>query len=184
HMWELYAMWTWIGLYLLEAFARAGVTAAPRWGALATALVIAVGGAGCVTAGLLADRLGRTTTTILAMLGSGTCAAVVGVVFDRPAVLVAVTLVWGFTVIADSAQFSAAVSELAPAEYVGTALSLQTGIGFLLTLASIRLVPEVAEAWGWASAFAVLAPGPFLGTVAMWALRHHPESRRLAQGRR
>ena len=113
HMWELYAMWTWIGLYLLEAFTRAGVPAAPRWGALATAVVIAVGGAGCVAAGLLADRLGRTTTTILAMLGSGACAAVVGVVFDRPAILVAVALVWGFTVIADSAQFSAAVSELA-----------------------------------------------------------------------
>jgi MFS family permease len=184
HMWELYAMWTWIGLYLLEAFTRAGLPAAPRLGALATALVIGAGGMSCVAAGLLADRIGRTATTILAMVGSGTCAAVIGLVFDRPALLVAVALVWGLTIIADSAQFSAAVTELAPSAYVGTALSLQTSLGFLLTLVSTWLVPRAAEAWGWPLAFAFLAPGPFLGTLAMAALRRLPESAKLAQGRR
>jgi MFS family permease len=184
HMWELYAMWTWIGLYLLEAFTRAGLPAAPRLGALATALVIGAGGMSCVAAGLLADRIGRTATTILAMVGSGTCAAVIGLVFDRPALLVAIALVWGLTIIADSAQFSAAVTELAPSAYVGTALSLQTSLGFLLTLVSTWLVPRAAEAWGWPLAFAFLAPGPFLGTLAMAALRRLPESAKLAQGRR
>jgi MFS family permease len=184
HMWELYAMWTWIGLYLLEAFTRAGLPAAPRLGALATAAVIGVGGVSCVVGGLLADRIGRTATTMLAMVGSGACAAVVGLVFDRPVLLVAVALVWGFTVIADSAQFSASVTELAPPAYVGTALSLQTSLGFLLTLVSVWLVPRAAEAWGWPMAFAFLAPGPFLGTLAMGALRRLPESAKLAQGRR
>jgi MFS family permease len=184
HMWELYAMWTWIGLYLLEAFTRAGLPAAPRLGALATAAVIGVGGVSCVVGGLLADRIGRTATTMLAMVGSGACAAVVGLVFDRPALLVLVALVWGLTIVADSAQFSAAVTELAPPDYVGTALSLQTSLGFLLTLVSTWLVPRAAEAWGWPLAFAFLAPGPFLGALAMARLRQLPESQKLAQGRR
>jgi MFS family permease len=183
-MWELYAMWTWIGVYLVQAFARAGVPSAPRAGSLATAVVIAAGGVSCIVAGLLADRIGRTATTMLAMVGSGTCAAIIGLTFERPGLLVGVALVWGFTIVADSAQFSTSVSELAPREYVGTALSLQTSVGFLLTLVSTRLVPVTAEAWGWAFAFLFLAPGPFLGTLAMWTLRRLPESKNLALGRR
>jgi MFS family permease len=121
---------------------------------------------------------------MLAMVGSGICAALIGFTFDRPVWLVGVALMWGFTIVADSAQFSASVTELAPPAYVGTALSLQTSLGFLLTLVSTWLVPRAAEAWGWAWAFAFLAPGPFLGTLAMGALRRLPESARLAQGRR
>jgi MFS family permease len=184
HMWELYAMWSWIGLYLVEAFGRAGVAAAPRAGSLVTAAVIAAGGVSCIVAGRLGDRIGRTATTMIAMVGSGTSAAVIGFVFGSPVLLVIVALVWGFTIVADSAQFSTSVSELAPREYIGTALSLQTCVGFTLTLASTRLVPVMAEAWGWAFAFLFLAPGPFLGTLAMWTLRRLPESRRLALGRR
>jgi len=184
HMWELYAMWTWIGLYLLEALTAAGVAAAPRVGSLATALVIGAGAVGCIGAGVLADRIGRTATTMLAMTSSGLCAAVIGFVFHRPAVVIAIAVVWGVTVVADSAQFSTAVSELAPPAYVGTALSLQTGLGFFLTLISIRLVPVMIDTVGWAMSLAFLAPGPFLGTVAMGVLRAMPESRRLAHGRR
>jgi MFS family permease len=184
HMWELYAMWTWIGLYLAHAFARAGVPAAPGRASLATSAVIAVGGVGCVAAGLLADRIGRTATTMIAMVSSGTCAALIGFAFDHPALLVAVALVWGVTVVADSAQFSTAISELAPPAYVGTALSLQTCLGFLLTLASVRLYPLIVETWGWSFSFLFLAPGPLLGTLAMALLRRSPESARLAQGRR
>ena len=184
HMWELYAMWTWIGLYLAQAFARAGLPAAPGRASFATSAVIAAGGVGCVVAGLIADRIGRTATTMAAMVSSGTCAALIGFAFDSPALLVAVALVWGVTVIADSAQFSAAISELAPPAYVGTALSLQTCLGFLLTLVSVRLYPLVVETWGWKFSFLFLAPGPLLGTLAMALLRRLPESARLAQGHR
>ncbi len=184
HMWELYAMWTWIGAYLVEALGRAGVGAAARWGSLATGIVVAAGGVSCVLAGLVADRIGRTATTMLAMLGSGTCAALIAFTFQEPVLLLAVALIWGFTIVADSAQFSTAVSELAPKEYIGTALSVQTCVGFTLTLVSIRLVPVMVDAFGWSFAFLALAPGPFLGTLAMWALRRLPESRRLALGRR
>ncbi|MBI1736846.1 MAG: MFS transporter [Candidatus Rokubacteria bacterium] len=184
HMWELYAMWAWIGLYFIEAFTRAGVGAAPRVGSLATAVVIGAGGVSCIVAGRLADRVGRTATTMMAMVASGASAAVIGFTFGAPVALVAVALVWGFTIVADSAQFSTAISELAPREYIGTALSLQTCVGFTLTLVSTRLVPVMADAWGWAFAFAFLAPGPFVGTLAMWALRRLPESEKLAHGRR
>ena len=184
HMWELYAMWAWIGLYFIEAFTRAGVAAAPSLGSLVTAVVIGAGGVSCIVAGRIADRVGRTATTMAAMVTSGASAAVIGLVFGAPAALIGVALVWGFTIVADSAQFSTAVSELAPPEYIGTALSLQTCVGFTLTLVSTRLVPVMAAEWGWAWAFAFLAPGPFLGTLAMWALRRLPESAKLAHGRR
>jgi MFS family permease len=184
HMWELYAMWSWIGVYLVEAFTRAAVTAAPRLASLATAVVVAAGGVSCVLAGVLADRIGRTMTTMLAMLGSGTCAAMIGFTFGTPWLLTLVALGWGFTIVADSAQFSTSISELAPREYIGTALSLQTCLGFSLTLVSTRLVATMADAVGWPWAFLFLAPGPFAGTLAMWALRRLPESRALALGRR
>jgi MFS family permease len=121
---------------------------------------------------------------MLAMVASGGCAALIGLVFTQPLALVLVALVWGATVVADSAQFSTALSELAPPDYVGTALSLQTCLGFLLTVASIRLYPVIVAAWGWPWSFAFLAPGPFLGALAMGALRRLPESAKLAQGRR
>ena len=162
HMWELYAMWSWIA-----AFLAAGAGLGARGADVAGFAAIAAGGAGCVLGGVLADRYGRERVTIGAMALSGTCAAIIGLAAAAPALVVAVALVWGFAVVADSAQFSALVTELAPSHAVGTALTLQTSLGFLLTMASIQLVPRLVDVVGWRWAFVVLAVGPAVGAGAM-----------------
>ncbi len=187
HMWELYAMWTWIAVFVAESerarlSAQADVTARA---ALVTFAIVGSGAIGCWLGGKYADRRGRTLVTSVAMLVSGSCALVVGLLFGAPLVALApLLLVWGVSIVADSAQFSAAVSELAPRDYVGTALTLQTSLGFLLTCATIYLLPMVARAIGWRWSMSVLAIGPALGVWAMLALRRRPESLRLASGRR
>jgi MFS family permease len=147
--------------------------------------VIAIGALGCYAAGAGADRWGRTTVTMVAMAVSGACAATIGLTFGGPpAITLLVAAVWGVTVIADSAQFSTAITELSPPAYVGTALTTQTCVGFTITLASIWLIPLAVRAVGWRWAFATLAVGPVLGVVAMARLRALPEARRMAGGRR
>ncbi|MGQ0550739.1 MAG: MFS transporter [Armatimonadota bacterium] len=189
HMWELYAMWTWLPAFLLASFQIWNPALQDRiagqWASLAAALAIGAGAAGCVAGGLLADRLGRTTITAAAMAISGASAVLTGLFFGRlPPLVVAAATVWGISVIADSAQFSASISELADRERVGSALALQTALGFLLTAVTIQLVPIVQAVAGWSVALSVLAIGPALGVVAMLRLRRRPEAARLAGGRR
>ncbi len=183
HMWELYAMWTWLPIFLMASFHLTGND--PRWASAAGFAVFAVGGFGCLIAGYLADRWGRTKVTSAAMLISGFCALAVGFLFgSHPLLLITVCLIWGFTVVADSAQFSTAISELSKSEYVGTALTLQTSLGFLLTLFTIRLIPIFQQHVGWRFAFVILALGPFTGIWAMTSLRRMPDAVKLAGGRR
>ena len=193
HMWELYAMWAWLAVFLADALASRASHAMvagsphdlvqPRFAAFA---IIGVSGClGAVAGGRLADRIGRTAVTIGAMAISGTCCILSPWFYAAPlGAMLAFGLVWGASIIADSAQFSASVSELSDPAYIGTALALQTSLGFALTLVTIWGLPLIAENIGWRWAFLVLAPGPFLGCIAMAALRRRPESLRLAAGHR
>jgi MFS family permease len=186
HMWELFAMWTWVPLFLAASFAATGGDDAAS-AALAAFAVIAAGGIGCVAGGVLADRFGRTSLTIAAMAASGACALLIGFLYGGPSVLVlAVAVIWGITVVADSPQFSAAVSELAPPGTAGSALSLQTAVGFVLTAATILSVGALdpGDGTGWRIAFGSLALGPLVGVIAMWRLRGRPDAVRMAGGRR
>lgn len=182
HMWELYAMWAWMLSWVRARLGAGGEGTA----SLLTFLVIAAGAPACLAAGWLADRAGRTATTIGLMAASGACAALAGLAFAAPLpVFLLVGLVWGATVIADSAQFSAMVTEAGDPRFVGTALTAQLGLGFALTAVTIQLVPLAADRLGgWQWAFLVLVPGPALGVLAVAFLRGLPEARRIAGGAR
>jgi MFS family permease len=169
HMWELYAMWTWVGVFATASFAAAGLgPAASTAGSAAAFLAIGSGAAGCAMAGYVADYAGKARVAGWSLAASAICAALtVGVFGARPAWVFALVMVWGFAVVADSAQFSALVSEYAPPDQVGTALTFQTSLGFLLTMVTIDALPRIAGLWGWQYASLLLVPGPVLGAVAM-----------------
>ncbi|WJR65337.1 MFS transporter [Neorhizobium sp. CSC1952] len=185
HMWELYAMWAWLLAYLTAALADGG-TGISSEASLLTFVAVASGVVGCFGGGILSDRFGRTATTAGLMIVSGACALTIGFVFDGPFwLLTLVVVVWGISIIGDSAQFSAAVTELADRSYIGTALSLQMGMGFALTIFMIWLMPHLAELLGgWRWTFVLLAVGPIFGAVSMLILRGRPDAVRLAGGRR
>lgn len=172
HMWELYAMWTWVAVFASASFAASGLANAGTAGSVAAFLAIGSGAVGCVMAGFVADRAGKARVAMWAMIASAACAALTVVVFGRaPWLLYALVMIWGFAVVADSAQFSALVSEHAPRDHVGTALTLQTCVGFLLTMVTIEALPRVAGLAGWQWASLLLVPGPVLGAWAMHRLR-------------
>ena len=183
HMWELYGMWIWIPVMIRSSLAIQGGD--PRLAEFGSFLVIGAGAIGCVIAGLIADRVGRTLVTSWAMAISGTCCLVIGLLYGgNPVLLLLVAAIWGATVVADSAQFSSCVTELGDPQYIGTALTIQMCIGFLLTTVSIELIPKAVAEWSWRYAFMILAPGPLLGVIFMLRLRQLPEAIKIAHGRR
>ena len=182
HMWELYAMWTWTAAFLAAGALAGGYSTG--WVSTATFAIIATGGIGSYGAGIMADRTGRTGVAGWSMAIFGSCALLTPLLFGlSPLIVVAVFLVWGLTVVSDSAQFSTMVTEMVSAELRGTALALQTGLGFLLTLVTIAGVPAIVERWGWQWAFSWLAIGPAIGVAAMVAPRRSSYAVMLAGGR-
>jgi MFS family permease len=185
HMWELYAMWAWLLVYVNEALGAQHMSVVGR-ASLLTFVAIGTGAFGCILGGILSDRIGRTLTTAGMMMVSGSCALAIGFAFDGPSWLfISILVIWGISVIGDSAQFSAMVTELADQRFVGTALSVQLGLGFALTVVAIWVMPRMANLMGsWRWTFLVLVPGPAIGTSAMLLLRRSPASARLANGMR
>jgi len=171
HMFELYSFWTWIPAFLAASAASDGVPASQRGDATVSLIAfgtIAIGGVGCVWGGLVADRRGRERLVVIAMALSGSCALLIPFAFGRSMwILGPLACAWGFFVIADSAQFSALVTESVPPHAVGTALTVQTSLGFLLTMVSIQLIPPLVVVVGWKWVFPVLAIGPALGIAAI-----------------
>ena len=167
HMWELYAMWAWFLVFFRSSLEVSG-TQDGAFAAAATFAVIGIGAFGCYLGGVLGDRWGRARLNLWSLAISGGCALLIGATYGRaPWIVLGVALVWGFAVVADSAQYSTLVTEHADQRYVGTALTLQLAGGFLLTVVTIWLIPwfETAVSWRWA--FLLLVPGPLIGIEAM-----------------
>jgi len=185
HMWELYAMWAWILTFarFSEQSFEVFPFGTPEYFSF---FIISVGAIGCVIAGRLSDVYGRCYTTAILMLVSGVCAFSIGFLVDiSPLLFTAVALLWGMTIVADSGQFSTAVTELSEPHLVGTALTFQMALGFGVTVIAVWLVPIAAQWLGsfrWA--FLFLVPGPFIGAIAMLSLRQQPEAEKLALGKR
>lgn len=185
HMWEVYAMWTWIVLYLGASFEVSGIDDPGKWASLVAFFTLAAGAPGSIWGGRIADKVGRTLMTSVVLAASGLCSLIIGPLFGGPVILVVlIAILWGATVSPDSAQFSTAVGELSKPENRGTMLTMQTAIGFSLALVSVQLMPHWIALVGWHWAFTPLVAGPIFGIISMMKLRKLPQSRQLASGRR
>ena len=183
HMWELFAMYAWILLFFVEVF-RFYQIRLESAAAFATFFIAAFGGVGSWLGGLLADRWGRIKTAILLMAVSGVCAVLIGLIYQSSlALTLLIAVVWGISITGDSAQFSTMVTETADQSYVGTALTVQLASGFAMTVVTIWLLPYIQERLSWRWAFALLAPGPLMGIIAMLRLKSVPESARIGGGK-
>jgi len=174
HMWELFVVWAWTGSAAAASYAATmDPAAASSLGTLTAFLTIAAGAPACVVAGRYADRIGKARVALIAMLASATCAVLTALSFGGPAaVTLPLFILWGATVVPDSAQFSALVADFSPPEFTGSLLTFQTALGFLLTVLTVQVAPLISEAWGWPALLAALAVGPLLGALAMRTILH------------
>lgn len=173
HMWELYAMWSWIGVALAASFAfHMPAADAAQFAKLMAFTIIAMGAISCPLAGWVADKIGKAELTIVAMAISGTCAVLFALTFGGSIWLtIAVSIVWGISIVPDSAQFSVLVADHAKDDHAGSLMTFQTALGFALTIATVQLTPVIAAKFGWPVMMSLLALGPLFGIISMWGLR-------------
>ncbi|RFB12686.1 MFS transporter [Bacillus sp. HNG] len=171
HMWELYAMWSWFGLFLAESFKTSGMSHFSSPASIVTFVVIASGFFGAWFGGVFADRIGREEVTLWSLGVSGTITLIIGFFFgSSPWIMTILGIIWGVSIIADSAQFSAIITEHSDQRYVGSSLTVQLAIGYILTIIVIFLMPFIESIIGWKYTFLILLPGPILGFLSMYRL--------------
>ena len=173
HMLELYAMWAWIAAATAVSYSSSlGADEAEKLSKMTAFVAIGAGGLACVFAGSLADKIGKAEVTIIAMTISGIAAVLTAVTFGGPVwITFGIVVVWGISIIPDSAQFSALVADASPADQVGSLMTLQTALGFALTFITVQMTPALALNLGWPIVLGGLAIGPVFGVVAMFRLR-------------
>ena len=176
HMFELYAMWAWIAVAATQSFSVSLPVVDSEWLAKLTAFTaIAAGGLACAAAGFAADRIGKANVTIVAMIVSGAAAILTALTFGGPPWLtIVVVVIWGIAIVPDSAQFSALVADHSPPGLAGSLMTLQTALGFALTIVTVQATPVLASLAGWPVVLAGLALGPAFGVVAMQRLKEMP----------
>ena len=185
HMWELYAFWVWIPKFLQEVHSRTNPGISVNlYFSMGTFLVFVFGALGNIIGGKVADNIGRTKFNIIMLVISGFNSLIIGFFLNNAVAALLIAIIWGLTIVPDSPQYSAMISELSNPAYIGTALAIQTTFGFALSNISIWLLPIIINLTGWTYGFMFLAVGPFLAIYSLMKLRNESDSQLIAQGRK